>query len=59
MAWSDYGSSEEKLGYFGKLIVDGRRRLQRSIKEGRNESGSNEHQERNAEIYRFGLQGET
>ena len=46
MAWSDYGSSEEKLGYFGKLIVDGRRRLQRSIKEGRNESGRNEHQER-------------
>ena len=59
MEWSDYGSRKEKLDYFGKLVAGGRRRPEKSIKEGRNESGSNEHQERNAEIYRFGLQGET
>ena len=24
--WSDYGSNEKKLNYFGKLVVGGRRR---------------------------------
>ena len=53
-------------------MAGGRIKPERSIKEGRNESGRNEDQERgsgtrirnedqerNAEIYRFGLQGET
>ena len=40
-------------------MAGGRIKPERSIKEGRNESGRNEHQERNAEIYRFRLQGET
>ena len=52
-------SRGQKLDCFGKLMAGDRRRPERSIKEGRNESGRNEHQERNAEIYRFGLQGET
>ena len=42
MVWSDYGSRKEKLDYFGKLMVGSRRRIERNIKEGRNENGRNE-----------------
>ena len=45
MAWTDYGSRAEKLDYFGNLMVGGRRRIERNIKEGRNENGRNERNE--------------